>query len=171
MLTLEKSQPPFETAHVLAVNLPVMSYGRTDQQVRDFYAEVQRRISALPGVAHVATGFSVPWRDGNALDISFQFAVQGATRENGKDDWRARFRSVSPGFFDTLGVPLLQGRDFRDTDRTGSEPVVIISQSVARTLFPGQQALNRNLQWTDGVMKFIGISGAPRRIVGGGGCG
>jgi predicted permease len=165
LLTLEKAQPPFETAHVLAVNLPVMSYGRTDAQVRDFYRDVQRRISALPGVEHVATGFSVPWRDGNALDISFQFAVDGATRENGKDDLRARFRSVSSGFFETLGVPILEGRDFRDTDRDGSERVVIISQSVAKTLFPGQDAVNRNLRWTDGVMKFVGISTDSRRII------
>jgi ABC-type antimicrobial peptide transport system permease subunit len=60
---------------------------------------------------------------------------------------------------------ILQGRDFRDTDRDGSERVVIISQSVAQKLFPGQQPLNRNLRWTDGVMKFIGISQEPRRII------
>ena len=92
--------------------------------------------------------------------------MDGATRENAREDLRARFRSISPGFFETLGVPLLQGRDFRDTDRDGSERVVIISQSVAQKLFPGQQALNRNLRWTDGVMKFIGISTEPRRIIG-----
>ncbi len=73
-----------------------------------------------------------PGATSRALNISFTFAVEGATRENGQDDLRARFRSISPGFFDTLGVPLLQGRDFRDTDRDGSERVVIISQSVAQ---------------------------------------
>src|SRR5258708_924141 len=49
LLVLEKTQPPFETAHVLAVNLPVMSYGRTPEQVREFYREAQRKISTLPG--------------------------------------------------------------------------------------------------------------------------
>jgi predicted permease len=166
LLMLEKTQPPFETAHVLAVNLPVVSYGRTPEQVRNFYREVQRRISALPGVQHVATGFSVPWRDGRELGISFTFSVEGAKRENGQDDLRARFRLISPGFFETLGVPILQGRDFRETDRSDSERVVIISQSVAQNLFPGREAVNRHLQWTDGVMKFIGISYEPRRIIG-----
>jgi putative ABC transport system permease protein len=118
------------------------------------------------GVAHVSSGFSVPWRDGRALNISFTFAVEGARRENAQDDPRARFRSVTPGFFDTLGVPILQGRDFRDSDKDGSERVVIISQSVAQQLFPGREAVGRHLQWTDGVMKFIGISTEPRRIVG-----
>jgi predicted permease len=166
LFVLENMRPPFDTASVLAVNLPVMSYGRTPGQVNDFYREVQRRVGTLPGVEHVSTGFSVPWRDSQALDISFAFAVQGATRKNGQDDLRARFRSVSPGFFETLGIRMLEGRDFRDTDREASERVVIVSQSVAQTLFPGQEALNRNFLWTDGVMKFIGISTEPRQIIG-----
>jgi putative ABC transport system permease protein len=166
LYTLEATRPPFDTTRVLAVNLPVMSYGRTPEQVQDFYHEVQRRVSTLPGVVHVSTGFSVPWRDNQGLDISFAFAAQGAARKNGLDDWRAKFRSVSPGYFETLGVPVLAGRDFREGDKVGSERVVIISQSLAQTLFPGQEALNRELRWTDGVMKFIGISMEPRRIVG-----
>jgi putative ABC transport system permease protein len=166
LLVLEKTQSPFDTAKVLAVNLPVMSYGRTPEQVNDFYRDVLNRVSTLPGVEHVASGFSVPWRDAQALNISFMFAVDGAKRQNGLDDLRARFRSVSPGFFETLGMPLLEGRDFKASDRSGSERVVIISQSVAQTLFPGQTALNRELRWTDGVMKFIGISTEPRRIIG-----
>jgi putative ABC transport system permease protein len=166
LFILEKTQPPFETAHVLAVNLPVMSYGRTPEEVRNFYRNVQRRVSTLPGVEHVAAGFSVPWRDGRALSISFTFSVEGAKRENGQEDLRARFRTVSPGFFETLGVPILEGRDFRDTDKEGAERVVIISKSVAQQLFPGRDAIDRHMQWTDGVMKFIGISFEPRRIVG-----
>jgi predicted permease len=163
---LEKTRPPFDTSRVLAVNLPVMSYGKTPEQVQDFYRDVQRRIAALPAVEHVSTGFSVPWRDEQGLNISFAFTVQGAKRENGLGDWRARFRSISPGFFGTLGVPLVEGRDFRDSDKEGSERVVIVSQSVAKSLFPGQDPVNRELSWTDPVMKFIGISYEPRRIIG-----
>ena len=166
LLVLEKTQPPFETRHVLAVDVPVMSEGRTTQQVHAFYQELERRVSALPGVAHAASGFTVPWRDGRALNIQLAFAVEGAQRENSQDDPRARFRTISPGFFATLGVPILEGRDFRDSDQDGAERVVIISQSVARQLFPGRPAMNRHLRWTDGVVKFIGISTEPRRIVG-----
>ena len=165
LYTLEQTRPPFDTSRVLAVNLPVMSYGRTAEQVQYFYREAERRVSAIPGVAHVSTGFSVPWRDDQGLSISFTFAAEGAARKNGLD-WRAKFRSISPGYFETLGLPILQGRDFRDTDKNGSERVVIVSQSLAQTLFHGENPLNRELRWTDGVMKFIGISYEPRRIVG-----
>jgi putative ABC transport system permease protein len=164
LFVLEQTRPPFDSSNVLAVNLPVMSYGKTPEQVDEFYREVQRRIAALPGVEHVSSGFSVPWRDDQGLNISFAFAALGARRADGQD-FRAMFRSISPGFFDTFGVPIQEGRDFNDGDKDGSERVVIISQSLAQLLYPGQNALNRKLWWTDGVMKFVGISTEPRRII------
>ena len=164
LFVLEQTRPPFDSANVLAVNLPVMNYGKTPLQVSEFYREVQRRVSALPGVEHASQGFGVPWRGEQGLNISLQFAAQGVKRPDGQD-FRAKFRSVSPGFFATFGVPIPQGRDFNDGDRDGSERVVIISQSLANLLYPGQNPLNRHLQWTDGVVKFIGISMEPRRII------
>jgi putative ABC transport system permease protein len=164
LFVLEQTRPPFDSANVLALNLPVMSQGKTPQQVSEFYRDVERRIAALPGVEHVSAGFSVPWRDDRGLGISFTFAAQGTRRADGQD-FRAKFRSVSPGFFATFGVPIQAGRDFNDGDKDGSERVVIISQSMANLLYPGQNPLNRKMWWTDGVMKFIGISYEPRRII------
>lgn len=166
LYSLEQTRPPFDTSHVLALNLPVMNYGRSPEQVRDFYHEVQRRVAALLGVTHAATGFSVPWRDGQALNISFTFSATGAARPNGIDDWRAKYRSISPNYFETLCVPLIEGRLFRDSDKDGAERVVIISQSLAKSLYPGGDALNRELRWTDPVIQFIGLSPEPRRIIG-----
>jgi predicted permease len=134
--------------------------------VREFYRNLEHRVSALPGVAHVSAGFGVPWRDARELGISFTFAAEGAQRENAQSDLRAKFRAVSPGFFETMGIPILEGRDFRESDKDGSERVVIISQSIAKQLFPGRDAVDHHLQWTDGVIKFIGISPEPRRIIG-----
>jgi predicted permease len=163
---LESTRPPFDSSHVLAVNLPIVRYGRTPQQIEDFNRETARRVAALPGVKSVAYGFSVPWRDTQTFAIRLAFAVDGAIRKNADEDVRGNFRSISPGYFSTLGVPLLEGRDFRDSDKEGADRVVIISQSVAKNLFPGQEAIGRNLRWTDGVIKFIGISPENRRIIG-----
>ncbi len=164
LFVLEQTRPPFDSANVLAINLPVMSYGKTPEQLSEFYRQVQERIAALPAVEHVSSGFSVPWRDDQGLNIAFTFAAQGARRNDGQD-FRAKFRSVSPSFFDTFGVPFVAGRDFNNGDKEGAERVVIISQSLANLLYPGQNPLNRKLWWTDGVMKFIGISTEPRRII------
>jgi predicted permease len=165
LYVLEQTRPPFNSANVLSVSLPVMNYGKTDAQIGEFYREVKERVSALPGVENVAEGFSVPWSGEQGQNITLQFAAQGAHRQDGKDEFRAQFRPISPGFFSTMGVPILSGRDFNDGDKDGNERVVIISQSLANELYPGQNAVDRTLWWTDGVIKFIGISGEPRRIV------
>jgi putative ABC transport system permease protein len=166
LLELQAASPGFETRSVLAVDVPVLSFGKTPEQVQGFYREVRRRAAALPGVDHVALANSVPWRDARSSGPPFMFSVEGRVREDGEEDPRAKFRSVSPGFFAALGVPLLAGRDFNDADTGKAERVVIITQSLAQRFFPNQNAVNGKLMWTDSVMKFIGVSPDPRRIVG-----
>ena len=166
LLALQAIDPGFNTRQVLAVNIPVMSYGRTPEQIRGFYRDVQQRLVALPGVQGIAIGSSVPWRDAGNFGPGFAFTVEGRLRQNGEDDPRARFRSISPGFFASLGMPLIAGRDFTAQDRAGAERVVIVSESIARRFFSGHDAVNRHLTWSDPVMKFVDISTEPRRIVG-----
>ena len=166
LMALQATDPGFRTHNVLAVNVPVMSYGRTPEQVTLFYREVLRRVSQLPGVVSVASGNQAPWRDAGNFGFVAQFTVEGFKKQNGEEDPRARFRSVSPGYFATLGIPLLKGRDFTASDDDKAEKVVIINQTIAETLFPGEDPINRRLMWTDPVMKFIDVSTGPRRIIG-----
>jgi predicted permease len=166
LLSLQAAQTGLDTRHVLAVNVPVMEYGRTPDQVVNFYKEAIRRIDALPGVDNVALGMLVPWREGKEFGFGFQFSADGHVRAKGEDDPRAQLRTVSPGFFASLGVPILEGRDFNDLDRRGGEPVVIVSRTLAERMFPNQDPIGRHVFFTDPVMQFAGISAAPRRIVG-----
>ncbi|HEY4100972.1 MAG TPA: ADOP family duplicated permease [Gemmatimonadales bacterium] len=165
LYTLESTKPPFDTTRVLAINLPPDTYDRTPEQVQQMTRDINSRVAAIPGVQSVATGFAVPWRDAQGLSIRFAFAVDGGKKVT-EDDPHAAFRSISPGYFSTLGVPLLEGRDFRDDDKTGTDRVVIVSKSVVDKLFPGEPAIGRMLRWTDPVMKFIGIAEENRKIVG-----
>jgi putative ABC transport system permease protein len=166
LLTLQAAQTGFDMHHVLAINVPVMSYGKTPEQIVSFYKETIRRVTELPGVDRVAVGTVVPWRDAGNFGPGFQFSADGHVKGPGEDDPSAQFRTVSPGFFAALGVPLIAGRDFDARDRQKSESVVIVSQSVAQRMFPNQDAINHHLMWTDPVMKFIDVSPAPRRIIG-----
>jgi putative ABC transport system permease protein len=166
LFALQAARTGFNTRNVLALNVPVVSFSRPPDQVALFYREALRRISQLPGVERAAVGTIVPWRDAGTFGPGFQFSVEGYAKANGEEDPRARFRTVSPGFFAALGVPIIAGRDFTDADRRSAEPVVIVSQSVARRMFPTQDALNRRLMWTDPVMKFIDVSTGSRRIIG-----
>jgi predicted permease len=166
LLSLQTARTGFDMQHVLALNVPVVSYGRTPDQIQGFYKEAMRQIGVLPGVDRVAVGTVVPWRDAGLFGPGFQFSADGHVRASGEEDPRAQFRTVSPGFFAALGVPIIAGRDFNDADRKDTEPVVIVSQSVAQRMFPGQDAVNHHMMWTDPVMKFIDVSMGPRRIVG-----
>src|SRR5271163_2000748 len=166
LLALQSVRTGFDTHNVLALNVPVVSYGRTPDQILGFYKEAIRQIAALPEVDRVAVGTAVPWRDKGIFGPGFQFSAQGHVRANGEEDPHAQFRTVSPGFFAALGVPIIEGRDFNELDRKDSEKVVIVSQSVALRMFPTSDALNQHIMWTDPVMKFIDVSPEPRRIVG-----
>src|SRR2546426_663717 len=166
LIALQAAQTGLDTRHVLAINVPVMSYGKTPQQVVDFYKESIRRIDALPGVNKTAFGVVVPWRDGG-YGPGLLFSADGHVHAPGEEDPRAQWRVISPGFFAALGVPIIAGRDFNALDGQSKEPVVIVSETLAQRMFPNQDAVNRHVFWTDPVMKFIpGISTAPHRIIG-----
>ncbi|HWZ45510.1 MAG TPA: ABC transporter permease [Candidatus Saccharimonadales bacterium] len=149
-----------------------MSFGKTPQQVVDFYKESMRRIDALPGVSETAFGNVVPWRD---TGYAFQFSGDGHAHAANVEGPRAQWRNISPGFFAALGVPMLAGRDFNalDHQNRNAEAVVIVSQTLAQRMFPNQDAVNRHVYWTDPVLQFASGSEvekarmmAPRRIIG-----
>ena len=166
LLALQSVQTGIDTRRVLAINVPIMGYGRTEQQVVDFYKQAMQRVGELPGVDGVALGILTPWREGATLGPGFQFTAEGYVHATSEDDPRGQFRIISPGFFAALGVPLVAGRDFNELDRKDSEPVTIISESVARRMFPSQGALNRHVVITDPVIKFIGMNPTQMRVVG-----
>jgi predicted permease len=166
LLALQAVDTGIDTRRVLSINVPVTTYGRTDGQVVEFYKEAMRRVHQLPGVDGIALGMLTPWREGKSFGPGFQFTAEGYVRPTKEDDPRGQFRIVTPGFFGALGVPMIAGRDFNDLDRKDSDPVMIISKSVARRMFPNQEALNRRVILTDPLIKFIGMMAMPMRIVG-----
>jgi predicted permease len=172
LVALQRTQTAFDTRRVFVVDVPAPSDGRTPQQVVDFYKESVRQIDALPGVTDTAVGMIAPWRDaGGGFDVGLQFSGDGHVHD--KDDPRALWRTISPGFFTSLGVPIVAGRDFNALDDQNAEPVVIVSATLARQMFPGQDPINRHVYWTDPVLEFATGTAAekarltsPHRIIG-----
>jgi putative ABC transport system permease protein len=164
LIELQRIHTGLDTRHVLAIDVPPMTYGKTPQQVVQFYKESMRRIDALPGVNKTAFGMAVPWREANGLGL--QFSADGHTHVPGEDP-RAQFRVISPGFFAALGVPIVAGRDFNELDTNAKDPVAIVSETLAQRMFPNQDPINRHVYWTDPVLEFVpGIPTKPHRIIG-----
>jgi putative ABC transport system permease protein len=165
LLSLEAAHTGVDLRNVLAVNVPVLRLGKTPAQVAQYYREAAERIRQLPGVQNVAAGIAVPWREGS--DFSLQFAPDTHLRTADHENPHAQLRVISPAYFATLGVPMIEGRDFNDADRQGTELVAIISQSVAQRIFPNGDVLNHHVTWTDPILKVVPIlSPQPMRIVG-----
>src|SRR5687767_6358196 len=165
LTALQTANTAYDMRQVLAIDVPLsVSTGvAADTKRSAFFPEAIRRIGELPGVQGVAVGLVVPWRDvGRGNDIvSFmnttRFSVEGYQPADGEESPTAQSRIISSGFFGVLGVPILSGRDFTDQDRDDTEPVAIVSQSLAQRMFPNADAIDRHLRL--GTAK-------PRRIVG-----
>ncbi len=171
LIALQAQQTGVDTRKVLVVDVPALYNGKSPQQVLDFYKESIRRIDALPGVTETAFAEVAPWRDAENFGIGLQFAGDG--HPHSSDDPRAQTRTISPGFFSALRAPILAGRDFNALDDENHEPVVIVSQTLAQTMFPGQDPINRHVYWTDPVLEFLPGTDAekarvmsPHRIIG-----
>ena len=171
LMALQAQQTGVDTRKVLVVDVPALYNGKSPQQVLDFYKESIRRIDALPGVTETAFAEIAPWRDAENFGIGLQFAGDG--HPHGADDPRAQSRTISPGFFSALRAPILAGRDFNALDDESHEPVVIVSQTLAQIMFPGQDPINRHVYWTDPVLEFLPGTDAekarvmsPHRIIG-----
>ena len=160
LVALQTANTGYDMRRVLVLDVPASATGVGS--ALDFYNEAARRVRELPGVEDVTFGNVVPWRD-TPSNFKFPFTVEGYQLADGEENPTGGLRIVAPHFFDVLGIPILTGRDFTEADRQGSEPVAIISQSVAQRLFPNGEALNRQLWFTSPLFVTKPI---PRRIVG-----
>jgi putative ABC transport system permease protein len=161
LVTMLRASSDYDLRRVIAFDVPMPIETPGDQAIA-FFEDATRRIARLPQVERVAMGNFVPWRDSSGLMPPFPFTGDEVVPVAGEELPRARLRIVSPGFFATLGIPRVAGRDFTAADRQGSNLVVVVSQSVARRLFGSDDVLGRHVWW---VGPLFGAP-APRRIVG-----
>jgi len=151
LVALETAHTGIDLRHVVVFDIPPASLTPADRATASFYDETTRRVRQLPGVDAVALGMFVPWRDLGIFGAGLAYRGENQTIPPGGDTPRARMRVVAANFFATLGVPILEGRDFNANDRAHEPFVVVVSETVARRAFPKGAAVNRRLVWKDPV--------------------
>lgn len=137
------------------VGLPAASYPDVNRQSL-FYQTLLEKLSALPGVTHASAASSLPIAAGGFSRSPA--AVEGRALPPVGERLLTVRSTITPGHFTALGIPLKQGRDFTWRDRDGQVNVVIINETMARQLFPGENPVGRRL--------ITGIASVPREIVG-----
>jgi putative ABC transport system permease protein len=126
----------------LAVTLPDYRYG-TEERIRQFYEEATDRIARVPSVERAAFVNVLPF---STYDRGSRFLIDGRPLPEAGREPSAGFRSITPGYFDTLHIPLLSGRAFAASDRPGSLPVGIVNREFARQNFDGQDPVGQRIK-------------------------
>jgi predicted permease len=143
-------------ANVLDFSLDVQQVGYQEVQGRSFYRELELRLRALPGVVSVAQAFSVPL---GVMSADNQVIVEGHPVEPGHQPPTVQYNAVSPAYFDTLRIPVHQGRTFTDADDEKATNVAIVNQAMAKKFWPDQNPLGKRFTTKQASEPFIEIVG------------
>jgi predicted permease len=139
--------PGFEPHGVMTagLTLPQTQYDKPEKQLA-FFRAVLDHLSSTPGVTAAGAGYPIPFTGSNS---SGSFFIEGRPVAQGDPGPWGDDRYVTPGYFTALGIPLLKGRFFSDSDRTGSQPVVIIDENLAHQYWPNENPLGQQMRRND----------------------
>ncbi|MBO0799340.1 MAG: ABC transporter permease, partial [Blastocatellia bacterium] len=151
LIRLYLTDPGLDTRNLVTMNVSRAGVkGADPQQWNEFWNQLHNRARNLPGAQGAALVFPLPL-DGNRYSLRVGFPSGSAV--DPKETIAINHNTVSHDYFRLLGIRLLRGRYFTEDDNAGSQPVVIVNDSLARSYFPGQEAVGQRLVVFRG-MKF-----------------
>ena len=161
---LQSVDPGFQPERLLTFNLtlPMNPYRDIPRRTL-FFESVLDHVRALPGVASVAATSELPFDPGK---VPQNFIIEGEPPVEPGREPDVMSRGVSTGYLRTLGIPLRQGRDLDATDTASAEPVGIVNEAAARTLFHGGDPIGRRVAWARAEprvwIRVVGVAGDVR---------
>ncbi len=165
--------PGFDPGHLLTLRVAPLEELAAGAAMDTFRNRVVQRLEGLPGVTGVAAANAGPLAD-HPGDTVFDIEGRPPALESGARDsalyQHATQRMVTPGYFDVLGVPILRGRGFRESDRAGAPGVVIINQQLADRFWSGRDPVGQHMRmhWTpyrNGPwLEIVGVVGNAKQL-------
>lgn len=151
MQAVVSQNPGFVTTNVLMMSVSPTIQGYSEEQGERFYNALLQRVSEIPGVKSASLATTVPPIDFSSR-ISIFYEGQAPPREylaghEFEAGIRVDLNNVAPGYFETLGIPILQGRDFTARDTSEAPPVAILSERLAKRLWPKEGAIGKRIEW------------------------
>jgi putative ABC transport system permease protein len=136
----------FSDDHILVADLQVPPPADAPADAHhnmDFYDNTLRELHSLPGVRSAAAASTLPVSGQGAV---IHFNIQGRPPRNGSEYIMANYRTISSEYFQTLRIPLLQGRWIEHTDRENTPPIVVINEAMSKTYFPNENPIGKKMQ-------------------------
>lgn len=156
-VSLAGQEPGFREDGVLAMRLsvPVDRY-RSVPLLEDYERRLVGRLREVPGVASAALA--------NHLPLERSHAIRSYMAEGVTEPREAQYAVVSPGYFRTLGIPVLRGRPFHESDDRTSPPVAVVDEALAREAWPGEDPVGKRVRFEDGRAWYtvVGVSADVR---------
>jgi predicted permease len=146
----------FNPDDVLNLSVDVEQVGFKEPRGREFFHEVQTRLQAVPGVESVAQAFTVPL---GYISSGDRVWIESHPLEAGQQPAEMNYNMVSPGYMDTLQIPVLRGRRFTDADSEKAPAVAIINQNMARKYWPTEDALGQRFSTKGPKGPFVEVVG------------
>jgi predicted permease len=139
--------------------LDVHQIGYDEARAKAFYRELKNRVRALPGVQSASLAFTVPL---GMPSPGSPIYVEGHPLAPGQVAPGVAFNRIDPGYFETMRVPLLEGRTFRDSDNETAPPVAIVDQAMAKKFWPNQDPIGKRFSMKSPAGPFIEVVGLAR---------
>lgn len=159
MQKILNQDPGFTTSNLMAISISPSTEGYSESQAQRFYEELLARVERIPGIRSASLAATIPPSDWSSrVSIFYEGQVPPLDYYRGHEfevGVRVDMNNVAPNYFRTMGIPILQGREFSNRDRSGSPLVAIVSQRLAQRLWPGQNAVGKRIEWPS-------WEGAPR---------
>ena len=158
---VEKVKPGFDASNVLGMRLSVGGTSYKGERRGAFYHELLDRVRRLPGVESAGIAAILPLSGSIGWG---SIAIEGYQASAGQAMIQADLRTASPGYFETMRIPLIKGRFFNEQDTKDSQPVVVVDENMARNYWPNADPIGRRLKTgradsKDPWMTVVGVVG------------
>ena len=158
LMNLRKLDPGFQTSNMVTFAVDASRNGYASERIRETYQRLQEQLASVPGVKSAALNdIMLLTGDNNFHGIHIE-----GYQPKPDDEMQPNFSDISPGYFSTVGMPLLLGRDFTAADRWGAHKVAIVNETFARHYFHGETPLGRKFGIARGGANDIEIVGVAK---------
>jgi putative ABC transport system permease protein len=166
MQKIVNQDPGFTTTNLLMMTISPSIQGYSALQAQRLYEGLLTRVERIPGVQSASLAATVPPEDWSSrVSIFYEGQVPPLDYYRGHEfevGIRVDMNNVAPNYFRTMGIPILQGRDFGEHDRAGTPLVAIVSELLAQRLWPDQNAVGKHIEWPS----WEGAPRSPLEIIG-----
>ncbi len=159
LLNAQSIDPGFSVANRLEVGVDLSMLGYSGERSKAFYSEAVERLDALPGVRSATVATPLPL---GFSQLGVAVTIPGYEPPPGQKYLGAGASYVGPHYFSTMGIPLLEGRDFTPADNEKSPGVVIINEAMARRYWPGRNPLGQRISFAFGKQQSVEIVGVVK---------